>query len=192
MIAAVRHSEIEQTRAVSDQDRRHELGQFFTPHPVADFMASLFESHWQELDLLDAGAGDGALTAALIRRLCASHHKPSRISVTAFEFDKMLIESLHGTLFGCKLECEHAGIEFSATVLNEDFIAAAVPMVRDELFVSCQPRFNAAIVNPPYRKIRSDSATRLLLRSAGIETGNLYTAHSRLRQSASSQRLERN
>ena len=36
-------------------------------------------------------------------------------------------------------------------------------------------RFNAAIANPPYRKIRSDSSTRLLLRSAGIETSNLYT-----------------
>ena len=35
-------------------------------------------------------------------------------------------------------------------------------------------RFNAAIVNPPYRKIRSDSLERLLLRSIGIETGNLY------------------
>ena len=167
MIAAVRHSEVGQKRAVSSQDRRHELGQFFTPHPVADFMASLFESCWQELDLLDAGTGDGALTAALIRRLCASHHKPSRISVTACELDETLIESLHGTMLGCKRECEQAGIEFSATVLNEDFIATAVPMVRDELFESCQPRFNAAIVNPPYRKIRSDSATRLLLRSTG-------------------------
>jgi adenine-specific DNA-methyltransferase len=154
--------------------RRHELGQFLTPHPVADFMASLFEASWQKLDLLDAGAGDGALSAALIRRLCGSRHKLTKISVTAFELDESLIESLHVTLHGCQQECERAGIQFSATVLNEDFIAAAVPMVRNELFVSRGPRFNAAIVNPPYRKIRSDSSTRLLLRSAGIETGNLY------------------
>jgi adenine-specific DNA-methyltransferase len=31
-----------------------------------------------------------------------------------------------------------------------------------------------AIINPPYRKIRSHSSTRLLLRSAGIEASNLY------------------
>lgn len=158
----------------SSQDRRHELGQFLTPHPVADFMASFFEPHWQELDLLDAGAGDGALTAALVRRLCGSHHKPRRISVTACELDETLIESLRATLRSCQHECERAGVRFSAMVLNEDFIAAAVPMVRGDLFGSRQPRFNAAIVNPPYRKIRSDSSTRLLLRSAGIETGNLY------------------
>ena len=97
----------------------------------------------------------------MFRRLCASRHKPKRISVTAYELDEALIESLYATLHGCQQECERVGIQFSATVLNEDFIAAAVPMVRDELFASRQPRFNAAIVNPPYRKIRSDSSTRV-------------------------------
>ncbi|MEO8427077.1 MAG: Eco57I restriction-modification methylase domain-containing protein [Verrucomicrobiota bacterium] len=165
----------EQTLLTSSQDRRHELGQFLTPNPVADFMSSLFEARWEELHLLDAGAGDGALTAALVRRLCASHHRPRRIYVTASELDEGLIESLRATLRGCQQECARASVQFSATVLNEDFIAAAVPMVRNDLFGSHEPRFNAAIVNPPYRKIRSDSATRLLLRSAGIETSNLYT-----------------
>ena len=174
MTIATKQSEDERKFVRADQDRRHELGQFLTPHPVADFMASLFEARWQELDLLDAGAGDGALSAALVRRLCASRHKPTRISVTACELDEALIESLHATLHGCRQECERASIQFSATVLNEDFVTAAVPMVRGDLFGSHQPHFNAAIVNPPYRKIRSDSSTRLLLRSAGIETGNLY------------------
>src|SRR5208282_3503604 len=175
MTVATRHLEVEQTFATPMHDRRHELGQFLTPHPVADFMASLFEAGWREVDLLDAGAGGGALTAALVRRLCDSSRKPTRISVTACELDEALIESLHATLRGCHQDCERADILFSATVLNEDFIAAVAPMVRADLFTSDKPRFNAAIVNPPYRKIRSDSATRLLLRSAGIETSNLYT-----------------
>lgn len=81
---------------------------------------------------------------------------------------------MRARLDGCRRECGRAGISFSATVLNEDFIAAAVPMVRGDLFTSEAPRFNTAIINPPYRKIRSDSPTRLLLRSAGIETSNLY------------------
>jgi adenine-specific DNA-methyltransferase len=115
------------------------------------------------------------LSAALVKRLCASHHKPDRISVTTYELDETLIGSLHATLRGCQRECERAGIRFSASVLNEDFIASAVPMLRGDLFASRQPRFNAAIVNPPYRKIRSDSSARLLLRAADIETSNLYT-----------------
>jgi adenine-specific DNA-methyltransferase len=176
MAVASRQSEDERIFGTPNPaDRRHELGQFLTPQPVADFMASLFEARWQELDLLDAGAGGGALTDALVQRLCASRHKPKRISVTACELDEALIESLHVTLRGCQRECERAGVRFSATVLNEDFIGAAVPMVRGDLFCSHKPRFDAAIVNPPYHKIRSDSSTRLLLRSAGIETSNLYT-----------------
>ena len=167
---------IEQSESVvHSRERRHELGQFLTPPPVANFMASLFETRWRELDLLDAGAGNGELSAALIRRLCASHNPPNRISVTAYELDGAMIESLRVTMRDCEWECERAGIQFSATVLNEDFIAAAVPLIRGDLFGACPLRFNAAIVNPPYRKISSESSARLWLRSAGIETSNLYT-----------------
>ena len=85
-----------------------------------------------------------------------------------------MIELLTANLSACQRECQRAGIEFSATVHNTDFIEAIVPTLRGDLFAPQTERFNAAIVNPPYRKIRSDSPTRLLLRSAGIETGNLY------------------
>ena len=32
-----------------DLDKQHELGQFLTPNPVADFMASLFKIHRNEV-----------------------------------------------------------------------------------------------------------------------------------------------
>src|SRR5262249_34002780 len=35
--------------------------------------------------------------------------------------------------------------------------------------------FTCAILNPPYRKIHTDSEPRRLLRQLGIETSNLYT-----------------
>jgi len=157
-----------------DLEKQHELGQFLTPNPVAEFMASLFDVNRAEVHLLDAGAGAGALSAAFVRRLCHESRKPKRISITAYEIDAAQIQPLRAKLDACFLECEREGISFSATVLNEDFIAAAVPLVRSDLFTSQSLRFNAAIVNPPYRKIRGDSSTRLLLRSAGIETSNLY------------------
>ncbi len=155
-------------------DRQHELGQFLTPNPVADFMASLFEIPRSEVHLLDAGAGAGALSTALVSRLCHEPRKPKRICITTYEIDEAQIESLRATLDSCRRECERTGISFSATVLNEDFITAAVPMVWNDFFGSQPPPFNVAIINPPYRKIRSDSSTRLLLRSAGIEASNLY------------------
>ena len=119
-----------------DLDKQHELGQFLTPNPVAEFMASLYEIRRSEVHLLDAGAGAGALSSTLVGRMCHEPRKPKRISVTAYEIDAAQIEPLQARLDGCRRECERAGISFSATVLNEDFITAAVPLVRGDLFTS--------------------------------------------------------
>ncbi len=139
-------------------------------------MASLFTDHWRTINLLDAGAGAGALSVALVRKVCASHHKPREITITAYELDPALLAVLRDNYARCQVLCAQAGIHFSAIVHHADFIEAVTPMVRGELFAPPAPKFNLAIVNPPYRKIRSDSTTRLCLRSAGIETSNLYTA----------------
>ncbi len=75
-----------------DLDKQHKLGQFLTlpsdtspliPLPIRcgeGDMASLFEIHRSEVHLLDAGAGAGALSAALVGRLCREPRKPKRIS----------------------------------------------------------------------------------------------------------------
>ena len=158
-----------------ERERRAALGQFLTPIPVADLMASLFKAQFRDIRLLDAGAGAGALTAALVRRLCNAQRKPKSISVTAYELDSVLVPHLRTTIDQCRKECDLVGISFSATVINEDFIGSVVPVVREELFAPRLPDFNIAIANPPYCKIRSDSRARLLLRLAGIETSNFYT-----------------
>lgn len=158
-----------------DTQKRRDLGQFLTPTHVADLMASFFDAQWRNVDLLDAGAGKGALTAALVRRLCRAEHKPKRVTVTAYEIDDTVITSLRETLDDCRRCCESAGIDFSAKILNEDFISAAVSILRADLFSQHLPHFNVAIVNPPYRKLRSDSKARLWLRSIGIETSNYYS-----------------
>ncbi|MGH9971989.1 MAG: Eco57I restriction-modification methylase domain-containing protein [Pyrinomonadaceae bacterium] len=154
---------------------RHELGQFLTPKHVADFMASLFSLELPDIQLLDAGAGTGALTDAFVRRCCLGEHQPKRLSVTAYEVDVTVLGTLRRTLRRCQQECERNGIEFSSTIHNEDFISAAAAMLRLDLFSPELPVFNAAIVNPPYRKLRSDSSARHRLRSVGIETSNFYT-----------------
>lgn len=93
----------------------------------------------------------------------------------AYEVDTSLLGPLHRTLEHCRKHCFSLGVHFTADVHNADFIEAAVPLVCGDLFNGSQTPFNATILNPPYRKINSDSRTRLLLRSAGIETSNLYT-----------------
>lgn len=166
----------ERTIEIETSAKRHQLGQFPTPRHVADFMASMLHAGLNKIDLLDAGAGTGALVAAFVRRIEHEPGKLKSLSITAYEVDSALMEPLHATLSECRERCDQARIAFEAEAHNEDFISVAAPFVRGNLFAPQPPRFNVAIVNPPYRKIRSDSATRHLLRSAGIETGNLYAA----------------
>ena len=156
---------------VSKQD----LGQFFTPTPVADFMASLFELPFDEIHLLDAGAGEGALTEAFVRWASSQEQRPRRLAVVAYEVDDRVLDRLRQTMERCEVLCGKRGIEFASEICPSDFIEAALEFVRDDLFRSAQSPFNAALLNPPYKKINSDSRTRRLLREAGIETSNLYT-----------------
>jgi adenine-specific DNA-methyltransferase len=161
----------------SSAPSRHELGQFFTPDPLADFMATMFRFPGRDIRLLDAGAGAGALTAALVRRAVGAKKKPRYLEVTAYEVDARVIPELESTLADCRAACTAANITFTASVHREDFIDAAARGLAGGLFnARWEPRFDAAIVNPPYRKMRSDSDARRLLRSVGVETSNLYTA----------------
>ena len=157
-------------------ERRSQMGQFFTPPSVARFMASLFGNSVQEISLLDAGAGLGTLIAAFVEEICQRDARPACISVIAYELEPLLVEYLHSTLVECQEVCQEHGAELVGKVLEEDFIGAGVEMPRGGLFPVERYSFNRAILNPPYKKIRSDSRFRCLLSSIGIETTNLYSA----------------
>jgi adenine-specific DNA-methyltransferase len=75
----------------------------------------------------------------------------------------------------CQELCTQVGIQFESEIEPVDFIQAAVSTLCAPLFEKAG-RFDLAILNPPYRKINSDSDVRRVLSSAGIETSNLYPA----------------
>jgi adenine-specific DNA-methyltransferase len=155
--------------------RQGELGQFFTPAPIADFMASMFGPLPEHVRLLDAGAGTGALTAAFISRLCQRKDAVRVVDATLYEVDSTVQLALTETMVKCRDTCASAGIRFDFTIHATDFLEDISTRLSDDLFGGTPPEFDAAIVNPPYRKINAGSAERLHLRRAGIETSNLYT-----------------
>ncbi len=160
----------------SFRQRQAELGQFLTPAPLADFMASMFGPLPSHVRLLDAGAGAGALTAAFVARCTgAKDHPVKSIEAVVYERDERILDDLDWTLTGCARSCELAGIGFQVDVRREDFIEAAADELSGSLFSRKTVLFDAAIVNPPYRKIRNESSERKTLRRAGIETVNLYS-----------------
>lgn len=128
-------------------ERKIALGQFMTPSPIAEFMASMFDDASVPVALVDAGAGIGSLTVAAAMRL------GSVASVDAWEVDPTMRKHLEEIL-------GELGIPHS--VHGEDFIPAAVR----QLFLAKGQRFTHAILNPPYKKLNSDSVHRALLGSA--------------------------
>ncbi|MFT3916558.1 MAG: BsuBI/PstI family type II restriction endonuclease [Anaeromyxobacteraceae bacterium] len=158
-----------------DPDRRAELGQYLTPATIARFMAGMVEQVPDVVRILDAGAGVGSLTAAVVADLCTRGKKPRAIEVTVYDLDPVMVKALHATVALCQQACRAAGVRFKATVLHEDFVQSASEMVEGGLLSPPRPEFHLAILNPPYRKIRSNSAERVRLQAAGLEATNLYT-----------------
>lgn len=155
---------------------RTELGQFFTPAPIARLMASMLQYSARSVSILDPGAGVGSLFAACVAELCSRVERPEGIVVTAYEIDERLAEYLDDTAKLCSAECARRGIRFSVDIRREDFIRSAADTLAGGLFASSPlPGFTVAILNPPYRKINTDSEARLLLRRLSVETSNLYT-----------------
>lgn len=151
------------------QKRKAEFGQFMTPSSVARFMAGMFPpSTLQTCRLLDAGAGVGALSCAFLDRWVAGGFDFETVEVTAYEIDASLREHLKQHL------ASYSSVK--AEIIAGDFIELTA--TADDLLYQDQKRgsYTHTILNPPYKKINSNSAHRLALRRVGIETVNLYSA----------------
>ncbi|MDR2924399.1 MAG: Eco57I restriction-modification methylase domain-containing protein [Azoarcus sp.] len=134
-----------------------------TPANIARFMAELFPpSALSICRLLDAGAGMGALSCAFLDRWAVGGFGFKNVRVTAYEIDDALRGHLTRRLAGYD--------KVKAEVVGGDFILLAGAE-------SQQNRdYTHVILNPPYRKIGSQSVHRRALRRTGIETVNLYSA----------------
>lgn len=169
----VEQTETRRVRSAIDLEgaRRGALGQFFTPAPIASLLADMFDPPSSHARLLDAGAGVGSLTAALISR-AGTEQWSAPITAYAVEVDQDLVPSLKETLH----DCEMAVPTTSSELYSVDFIKWACDQLRLGLFTDEPARFELAVLNPPYRKLNAASRERCLLSSVGIEATNLYAA----------------
>jgi adenine-specific DNA-methyltransferase len=166
LIARVEERRTARSAQLADATRVR-LGQYFTPAPAADLIASFADlPSAGRLRNLDAGAGVGSLTAALVAR--AARESPDlKLHLTTFEVEDAINADLTRTLADCA-ETHPVAVDQH----SEDFLTWGVEQLR----TAVEPQFDCAVLNPPYRKIRSDSSERAVLGPAGIHTTNLYTA----------------
>jgi adenine-specific DNA-methyltransferase len=166
-------------RAISrglDPASRDALGQFLTPSAVAQQLAAMIGPCGNEVRILDPGAGIGALGAALVVHLLTTREPPNCIALHAYEVAEPMWSGLDRTMQALHGICGEAGVIFTSEVHHEDFLTCGVDRLDENLFSTPAERYDAAILNPPYRKIGSSSPERSLCQRIGLETTNLYTA----------------
>lgn len=157
----------EEISRTTSREKKSKFGQFMTSKRVARFMASLFpDAHLESCRLLDAGAGVGALSCAFLDRWVDGGFDFRSVEVTAYEIDETLRNHLSRHL------AYYDGVE--SNIVAGDYIKLATAN-------GLKNRgYTHAILNPPYKKINSQSSHRIALRTVGIETGNLYSAFTAL------------
>lgn len=163
---------IEIFRLNADRERdRKRLGQFFTPIEVAQQMTRLLDTFPPKLRVVDPGAGAGMLSAALIAHLLSKENLvTSEIEIVAYELDRNAATYLAKTFAMCRELCRQRGIKLHYVIYNKDFIDAAISQLQGN------SRYDIAILNPPYRKIRSGSKEWKKLRKNNLPHSNLYAA----------------
>lgn len=164
----------QESSAALDPKERAKRGQYFTPAPAAEFIASLARLDGAEpIRVLDPGAGVGSLTASLVMRIL-QERPGTRISVTACENDPQLHDTLSTTLQDCVDTARALGGHIETTLVRDDFITWAT---QDEgLFGESRDTFDLVIMNPPYKKLAASSRERKAVATACTETSNLYSA----------------
>lgn len=133
--------------AACSKDSRKKYGQFFTSESSAIFMASLFnvDPSKPSLRILDAGAGTGILSVALVSRLLDSY--PGEIHLVCYETDENVLGLLRQNLAAI------AEPRFSFEIRSENYLLSQ-EFCGDDLF-GPEPaeQYDLIIGNPPYKKV---------------------------------------
>ncbi len=140
--------------ATSPVDRKTR-GHFGTPRKIAEFMSSLFvRIPANGFRLLDAGAGVGTLSAAVCARV-QTQRQPCHVEAELWENDQRLLPHLKTSMDACVEALAESGHSMTYKIRDEDFVLANT---QKTLFDKGPlPRFDFAILNPPYFKLRKDS-----------------------------------
>ena len=157
-------------------ENRKNIGQVFTPAPIAKFMADMFDLNTENISILDPGAGTGILTAALCDRLIQIK-SPLKIKVDAYENDKRVLPFLNNNFLKIKEEFQKSIHNFEFNILNKDFIEHNSDFINpDSLFSNTGDKvsYNFIISNPPYFKLQKSHRQSLLMKKIVHGQPNIY------------------
>ncbi|MBR0318497.1 MAG: N-6 DNA methylase [Spirochaetia bacterium] len=153
------------TTSVSHKEK---YGQYFTPYPIARFMSSLFPVTDKKIKLLDPGAGIGILSCSFMERIIKEKWNTPDIHISAYDIDSSVYPELKENLAIASSAFKNSDYE----IFSEDFLEKT----SFEYSWKTNETYTHVIMNPPYKKILTNSKERQLTRIFGLETVNLYSA----------------
>ena len=155
------------------KSQRKKYGQFFTSKETAVFMAELFEVpvNKEQLHILDAGAGSGILSVALIEKLQRTPQL-RHIHLVCYENDPQIIELLRANL---QWVCQYSTLRVDYEIREDNYILSQMLEYNGMLGAEPDPlKYDIVIGNPPYMKIAKDAPEAKAMPDVCYGAPNLY------------------
>lgn len=167
---------IEQTSKYIDEMpkvERKKYGQFFTSKETAIFMANLYTipQNVSKISILDAGAGTGVLSCALIE-VIQNNTNINEIELTCYENDSKILQLLEENLIYIK---SHIHIDMTYRIITDNYITSQyLDFNNKKGFSDNSNKYDIVIGNPPYMKISKDAPEALSMPTVCYGAPNLY------------------
>ncbi|EES49624.1 Eco57I restriction-modification methylase domain-containing protein [Clostridium botulinum] len=156
---------------IIDNINKGRYAQFHTPWNIACYMSKMFnQSKCSTIRILDPGSGFGILTAAFINNiLLVNENKIKKIIITMYEIDEKVIPKLNYNMNIITHICNKKGIQIKYVIHNKNFISTFSSLEKNN-------NYNYVIVNPPYKKLKTKSEEKQILKKLGLDSTNYYSA----------------
>ncbi|MGN0466817.1 MAG: Eco57I restriction-modification methylase domain-containing protein [Lachnospiraceae bacterium] len=167
---------IEQTNKYIEsmpREERKKYGQFFTSMETARFMAEMYNipNHLNKVSVLDAGAGSGILSCALVERL-ENIDNIQEIELTCYENDSNVLPLLESNLKYCR---ENSKKKITIFILKENYILSQYLDFNHMIGGNPKPKkYDLVIGNPPYMKIPKKAPEATAMPEVCYGAPNLY------------------
>lgn len=157
-------------------------GQFFTPLPIAQFMASYSDLTKQTIKILDPGCGTSILSCALVEHLVATSNNIEFIELIVYETDYNLIPFSHKALGYLKKWVLNKEVHLNYVLHKSDFVLSNASVLRENnqqsLFdeiKDAETNFDIIISNPPYFKLSKNDKRAIVSQKLISGHPNIYS-----------------
>lgn len=154
-------------------EHKKNLGQFFTPLAVSNFMAGFCLVNKRRIRVLDPGCGIGILSCSLIEFLVTKYFQVKEIELVSFETDDKLSKYTAMSLEYLDVWLQVREVRLTKFLCKNDFILHNSEILHEGVKVN--ERYDVIIANPPYFKLAKNDPRTKAAKSIIYGQANIYS-----------------